>query len=108
MLDCEHKWGVQITNRGLDILYCTKHYKNVNDTICSQCPDRTGHMRKVPASPIAFPKRTPEEISAVYSVCQSCPLLVPLTQQCKKMPGELYPVDTVAQNPNNHCPEGKW
>lgn len=108
MIDCEHKWHMQVTNRGLDIFYCTKHLKSVNDTICSNCPDRAGHMRKLPMAAIQFPKRTEKEIEATYSICQSCPLLTFMTQQCKKMPGETHPVDIVAQNPHNHCPEGKW
>lgn len=106
MLDCKHKDEFGAINRGLVVLSCKLHKKLVNDTICSQCPNREGKSDKVIEAD--FLRRSDEELARVKNVCKTCPHFTPHNQRCKKKFGEPIPIDVVAQNPAEHCPENRW
>jgi hypothetical protein len=108
MIECEHKWPYFITNRGIMSYFCTLHQKSVNDDICSECSDREGETRKDMVQVPNLPRRSDEEIKAIYKVCKGCPLLNPNTRLCKSMYPEPQPPDIVAQHPSIHCPEDRW
>lgn len=107
MIDCEHKHVMPVLNQGVVQEWCFKHGKSVNDTICLACSDRCGTMQNVPVQ-IGFPRRSDQEIAAVKLVCDGCPILLLASQTCKRKSVGYNPVDIYAQNPANHCPEGKW
>jgi hypothetical protein len=107
MIECMHQWPLQILNRGLSTIYCTKLKISVNNDICSNCEFCEGERPKQIAEKMDFPSRSKEEIQCIYNVCKRCPLHNAL-KICDKMPNELHPTDVVAQHPSNHCPEGHW
>ena len=108
MIECKHKQPFQVTNEGLDAFFCVLLKKWVNDDICSNCEFREGEMIKGVCTDLKFPKRKPKEIEIIYEVCKGCPLHDTVNKTCVKLPYDLFPTDTKAQNPNNHCPEDKW
>ena len=107
MIECESKHVTAILNRGIICELCTKHMKMVNATICSKCPDHNGRGEKLPIE-VDFPRRSKEEIEAVHSICNGCPMFDVKTQLCSQMPMEMHPTDIYAQHPSNHCPEKLW
>ncbi|MHC4121030.1 MAG: hypothetical protein ACYSWO_26380 [Planctomycetota bacterium] len=108
MLECEFKHKLGAVNLGLVVCTCQKHgNKIVSDSICRDCPDRV-EPEDIKDLETDFLEREPEEVERLFSICQSCPLLTAGTHRCKGKPGEPLPIDTVAQNPANHCPENKW
>lgn len=106
-IECQHRWPLIITNRGLKTWFCTLHQKSVNDEVCQACEDQEGKCLHPAIEIPEFPSRTPEEVAAVHSICKSCPLMNK-DHTCQKMHPEIHPVDIVAQHPSNHCPENLW
>ena len=107
MIECEFKTSLPILNLGVTICMCRKHIASVNDDICSTCPDRWGEGG-LPIVQLTFPKRGEEEIAAIYTKCQACPLFQIAGKQCSRIKKFGHPVDVYAQNPVNRCPEGVW
>ena len=108
MIECKHKHRYAAVNRGIVVQLCRKHSKMVNDTICLNCKDQDGNFDPLPDLETDFLARSPEEIKSTHTVCSGCPLFEARTQTCKSQPGESIPVDIVAQNPAEHCPENQW
>lgn len=106
-VDCQHRWPMVVTNRGLVTWFCTLHQKSVNDEVCNACPDKEGKCLHPPIVEIDFPSRNPEEVKAIHNICKGCPLMNK-DHLCEKMQPEIHPVDIVAQHPNNHCPKHLW
>lgn len=107
MIDCKHKWPMQVTNRGINITFCSLYQKSVNDTICSRCADCEGETPKT-VQVFSFPSRNQAELESIRGVCDACPIFQIASQRCTRMLGELHPVDILAANPSTHCPDKKW
>lgn len=109
MIHCEHKRVMLATNLQLETQFCAIKGTFVNDTICLMCEDHDGSGEPKVAVENNFNRRDEKEIKAVHSVCTGCPMFHVARQTCNQAKLQRsMPVDTIAQNPTNHCPEGKW
>lgn len=109
MIPCEHKHQYPATNRGVIIELCTLKGKLVNTNICQKCIDHNGTFEQLhPTVEVDFIRRSDAEIQSIRNCCSSCPLFNEKLQTCKKVLGETIPTDILAQNPANHCQEGRW
>ena len=108
MIECKHKHQLAATNRGLLVEMCRLTGNMVNDTICRKCASQDGSGDIRPPMENEFLTRTEEEIKATHMVCSGCPFFNADRQTCKSRVGEPLPVDIVAQNPSEHCPEHQW
>lgn len=108
MRPCIHRKEFGAINRGIVVLTCLKKSnKMVNEVICADCTEcESGEMPE--KLEVDYLRRGEQEVKQIFKVCSQCPLFRESTQTCDRRPGEIIPVDIIAQNPSEHCPEQRW